>query len=62
MFPRTRIFQNASFSHPVMVTGVGIIQQRTRWELVLLFIHFTFLGCLRLLESSIKIFGVMVME
>ena len=54
-FPRARIFQNTSFSHPFIVAGLGITSQLTRWEPVVLLILFTFLGCLRLLESSIKI-------
>ena len=53
-FPRACIFQNTSFSHPFMVAGLGITRQLTRWETVVLLILFTFLGCLRLPESSIK--------
>ena len=29
-FPRARIFQNTSFSHPFMVADLGITQQLTR--------------------------------
>ena len=60
-FPRAGIFQNTSFSHPFMVAGPGIIQQLTRRELVILLIVFTFLGFLRLPESSIKILGMILM-
>ena len=60
-FPRACIFQNTSFSHPFMVAGLGITRQLTRWETVVLLILFTFLGCLRLPESSIKIWGMMLM-
>ena len=59
-FPRACIFQNTSFSHPFMVAGLGITQQLTRGTVALL-ILFTFLGCLRLPESSIKIWGMMLM-
>ena len=60
-FPRACIFQNTSFSHPFMVAGLGITRQLTRWETVVLLILFTFLGCSRLPESSIKIWGMMLM-
>ena len=60
-FPRSCIFQNTSFPHPLMVAGLGITPQVTRWEIVVLLILFTFLGCLRLPESSIKIWGMMLM-
>ena len=60
-FPRACIFQNTSFSHPFMVAGLGITRQLTRWETVVLLILFTFLGCLRLPESSIKIWSMMLM-
>ena len=60
-FPRACIFQNTSFSHPFMVAGLGITRQLVRWETVVLLILFTFLGCLRLPESSIKIWGMMLM-
>ena len=53
-FSRACIFQNTSFTHPFMVAGLGITQL-TRWELVVLLILFTFLECLRLPESSIKL-------
>ena len=61
-FPRARIFQNTSFSHPLMVAGLGITRQLTRLEPVVLLILFTFLGCLRLPGSSLKLLGMMVME
>ena len=61
-FPRARIFQSTTFSHPFMVGDLGITRQLTRWELVVSLILLTILGCLRLLESSIKILGIMVME
>ena len=60
-FPRACIFQNTSFSHPFMVADLGITRQLTRWETVELLILFTFLGCLRLPESSIKIWSMMLM-
>ena len=60
-FPRACIFQNTSFPHPFMVAGLGITRQVTRWGTVVLLILFTFLGCLRLPESSIKIWGMMLM-
>ena len=41
-FPRTRTFQNTSFSHPFMVAPLGITRQLTRWETVVLLILFTF--------------------
>ena len=56
-FPRACIFQNTSFSHPFMVAGLGITWQLTRWETVMR----DFLGYLRLPESSIKIWGMMLM-
>ena len=59
-FPRARIFQNTSFSHPFMVAGLGITQL-TRCKPVVLLILFTFLGCLRLPESSIKVLYMMLM-
>ena len=59
-FPRPFIFQNTSFSHPFMVAGLDYTRQLTRQELVVLLILFKFLGCLRLLESSIKILGMML--
>ena len=54
-----RIFQNISFSLPFKVAVLGITQQQTRWETIL--ILFKFLGCLRLPESSIKILGMILM-
>ena len=60
-FPRACIFQNTSFSHPFMVAGLGITRQLVRWKTVVLLILFTFLGCLRLPESSIKIWSMMLM-
>ena len=54
-FPRACIFQNTSFSHLIMVAGLSIKRQLTRWETVVLLILFTFLGCLRLPKYSIKI-------
>ena len=60
-FPRACIFQNNSFSHPFMVAGMGITRQLTRRETLVLLILFTFLGCLRLAESSIKIGAMMLM-
>ena len=54
-FPRACIFQNISFSHCFMVAVLGITRQLTRWEALVLLILFTFLGCLRLSESSIKV-------
>ena len=59
-FPRACIFQNIFFSHPFMVTGLGITRQLTRWETVVLLILFTFLGYLRLPESSIEIWSIML--
>ena len=60
-FPIACIFQNNPFSHPFMVAGLGTTRQLTRWQTVVLVILFTFLGCLRLPESSIKIWGIMLM-
>ena len=60
-FPRACIFQNTSFSHPFMVAGLGFTRQLTRWETVVLLILLTFLGYLRLPESSIRIWGMMLM-
>ena len=60
-FPRARFFQNTSFSQPFMVAGLVNTRQLTRSELVVLLILFTFLACLRLLESSIKILSMMLM-
>ena len=60
-FPRACIFQNISFSHPFMVAGLGITRQLTRRKTVVLLILFTFLGFLRLPESSINIWGMMFM-
>ena len=60
-FPRACIFQSNSFSHPYVVAGIGITQQLTRRETVVLLILFTYLGCLWLPESSIKIWGMMLM-
>ena len=61
-FPRASIFQNTSFSHLFMMAGSpGKTRQLTRSEPMALLILFTFLGCLRLPESSIKILGVMLM-
>ena len=54
-FPRACIFQN-TFFHPFMVAGLGMRQQLTRWETVLLLILFKVLGCLR---SSIKIWSTL---
>ena len=50
-----------SFTHPFMVTGLGITWRLTRWQRVVLLILFTFLGCLRLPESSIKILCSMML-
>ena len=60
-FPRAYIFQHTCFSHPLMVARLVITQQLARWETVVLLILFTFLGRLRLPESSIKIWGMMIM-
>ena len=59
-FPRALIFQNTSFSHPFMVAGLGMTQLTRREPLVFL-ILFTFLGCLRLPESSTKVLCMMLM-
>ena len=59
-FLRACIFQNTSFSHIFMVAGLGITRQLTRWETEVLLILFTFLGCLRLPETLIKIWGMML--
>ena len=54
-FPRGYIFQNTFFWKKN-----GTTWQLTRWETVVLLILLTFLGCLRLPESSIKIWDRML--
>ena len=62
-FPRACVFLNASFSHPFTAAGLRISRQRvTRFETDVLLTLFTFLECLRLLESLIKIWRMMLME
>ena len=60
-FPKACIFQNTTFSHSCMVACLGITRQLTRWETVILLILFTFLGWLRLPESTIRIWSMMLM-
>ena len=60
-FPIACIFQSNPFSHIFMVAGLSTTRQLTRWQTVVLVILFTFLGCLRLPESLIKIWGIMLM-